>query len=65
MTFSFGRRLTEHEVVTGFFGQISGGLLQKFGRGYSDFLGALVAVGVKGKELQVVYATGQVLEPSG
>lgn len=40
-------------VITGYFGSVPGGLLNSCGRGYSDLLAALVAVGVDGKELQV------------
>jgi aspartate kinase len=40
-------------VVTGYFGSVPGGLLDKIGRGYTDLCAALVAVGVRAKELQV------------
>uniref|UniRef100_A0A093V113 Aspartokinase n=1 Tax=Talaromyces marneffei PM1 TaxID=1077442 RepID=A0A093V113_TALMA len=40
-------------VVTGYFGPVPGGLLDKIGRGYTDLCAALVAVGVNAKELQV------------
>lgn len=40
-------------VVTGFFGAVFGGLLEKIGRGYTDLCAALVAVGLGAKELQV------------
>lgn len=40
-------------VVTGYFGPVPGGLLDKIGRGYTDLCAALVAVGVRAKELQV------------
>lgn len=40
-------------VITGFFGNVPGGLLTSIGRGYTDLCAALVAVGVKAKELQV------------
>lgn len=40
-------------VVTGYFGTVPGGLLDKVGRGYTDLCAALVAVGVQAKELQV------------
>ncbi|KAK2765903.1 Aspartokinase [Arachnomyces sp. PD_36] len=40
-------------VVTGYFGTVPGGLLDKVGRGYTDLCAALVAVGVRAKELQV------------
>lgn len=40
-------------VITGFFGNVPGGLLDVIGRGYTDLCAALVAVGLKAKELQV------------
>ncbi|KAI5288028.1 Aspartokinase [Ascosphaera acerosa] len=40
-------------VVTGYFGVLPGGLLDKVGRGYTDLCAALVAVGVGARELQV------------
>ncbi|EUC44105.1 hypothetical protein COCMIDRAFT_38000 [Bipolaris oryzae ATCC 44560] len=40
-------------VITGFFGNVPGGLLTSVGRGYTDLCAALVAVGIKAKELQV------------
>jgi aspartate kinase len=40
-------------VVTGFFGMVPGGLLDKIGRGYTDLCAALVAVGLQAHELQV------------
>ncbi|WPG97911.1 Hypothetical protein R9X50_00069400 [Acrodontium crateriforme] len=40
-------------VLTGYFGQVPGGLLDNIGRGYTDLCAALVAVGVKAKELQI------------
>jgi aspartate kinase len=40
-------------VLTGYFGQVPGGLLDKIGRGYTDLCAALVAVGVRAAELQV------------
>jgi aspartate kinase len=40
-------------VVTGYFGQIAGGLLSKIGRGYTDLCAALIAVGLHAEELQV------------
>lgn len=40
-------------VITGYFGPIPGGLLHTCGRGYSDLLAALVAVGTSARELQV------------
>ena len=40
-------------VITGYFGKVPGGLLQEIGRGYTDLCAALVAVGVRAKELQI------------
>jgi len=40
-------------VITGYFGAIPQGLLAKVGRGYTDLCAALVAVGIKAKELQI------------
>ncbi|KAL2152411.1 hypothetical protein VTH82DRAFT_5595 [Thermothelomyces myriococcoides] len=41
-------------VVTGFFGNVPGGLLDgDIGRGYTDLCASLVAVGVKAEELQI------------
>jgi aspartate kinase len=40
-------------VVTGYFGPVPGGLLEKVGRGYTDLCAALVAVGMRATELQV------------
>jgi len=40
-------------VVTGFFGLIPGSLLSTIGRGYTDLCAALIAVGLKAKELQI------------
>ncbi|KAH8888770.1 aspartate kinase [Thozetella sp. PMI_491] len=41
-------------VVTGFFGNVPGGLLDgDIGRGYTDLCAALIAVGVKAEELQI------------
>lgn len=40
-------------VITGFFGNVPGGLLNTVGRGYTDLCAALVAVGIGAKELQV------------
>lgn len=39
-------------VVTGYFGSVPGGLLEKIGRGYTDLCAALVAIGLQAKELQ-------------
>ncbi|KAF2862478.1 aspartate kinase [Piedraia hortae CBS 480.64] len=40
-------------VVTGYFGNVPGGLLEKIGRGYTDLCAALLAVGVNASELQI------------
>ncbi|KAK2749163.1 Aspartokinase [Myotisia sp. PD_48] len=40
-------------VVTGYFGVVPGGLLDKIGRGYTDLCAALVAVGINAQELQI------------
>lgn len=40
-------------IITGYFGNVPGGLLRAVGRGYSDLCAALVAVELKAKELQV------------
>lgn len=40
-------------IVTGYFGHVPGGLLHSIGRGYTDLCAALVAVGIKARELQV------------
>ena len=41
-------------VVTGFFGNVPGSLMDgDIGRGYTDLCAALVAVGVKAQELQI------------
>ncbi|KAK7180865.1 aspartate kinase [Paraphaeosphaeria sporulosa] len=40
-------------VITGFFGNVPGGILSAVGRGYTDLCAALVAVGVKADELQI------------
>lgn len=40
-------------VITGFFGPIPGGLLNKIGRGYTDLCAALIAVGLEAHELQI------------
>ncbi|ORX41312.1 aspartate kinase (L-aspartate 4-P transferase) [Piromyces finnis] len=40
-------------VVTGFFGLIPGSLLNTIGRGYTDLCAALIAVGIKARELQI------------
>lgn len=40
-------------VFTGYFGTVSGGLLNGVGRGYTDLCAALIAVGVQAEELQI------------
>ncbi|KAF2181741.1 aspartate kinase [Zopfia rhizophila CBS 207.26] len=40
-------------VITGYFGNVPGGILNTIGRGYTDLCAALVAVGIKASELQV------------
>ncbi|KAF1835457.1 bifunctional aspartokinase/homoserine dehydrogenase [Decorospora gaudefroyi] len=40
-------------VITGYFGNVPGGILDSIGRGYTDLCAALVAVGIKARELQV------------
>jgi aspartate kinase len=40
-------------VITGYFGNVPGGILNSIGRGYTDLCAALVAVGIKARELQV------------
>lgn len=40
-------------VITGYFGTVPGGLLDQVGRGYTDLCAALVAVGMRAKELQI------------
>ena len=40
-------------VITGYFGNIPGGLLSSIGRGYTDLCAALVAVGLQAHELQI------------
>jgi aspartate kinase len=40
-------------VITGYFGAIPRGLLTTVGRGYTDLCAALVAVGIRAKELQI------------
>ncbi|KAF2474168.1 aspartate kinase [Lindgomyces ingoldianus] len=40
-------------VITGYFGNVPGGILNSIGRGYTDLCAALVAVGIKATELQV------------
>ncbi|KAF4549371.1 Amino acid kinase-like protein [Elsinoe fawcettii] len=40
-------------VITGYFGNVPGGLLNQIGRGYTDLCAALVAVGLRALELQI------------
>lgn len=40
-------------VITGYFGNVPGGLLSQIGRGYTDLCAALVAVGIGASELQI------------
>lgn len=40
-------------VITGYFGNVPGGLLTQIGRGYTDLCAALVAVGLNASELQI------------
>ncbi|KAI3612978.1 aspartate kinase [Moniliophthora roreri] len=40
-------------VVTGFFGPVPGTLLKQVGRGYTDLLSGLLAVGLEASELQI------------
>ena len=40
-------------VITGYFGNVPGGLLSQVGRGYTDLCAALVAVGLRAEELQI------------
>ncbi|EJD05577.1 aspartate kinase [Fomitiporia mediterranea MF3/22] len=40
-------------VITGFFGPVPGSLLRQVGRGYTDLLSALAAVGLQASELQI------------
>ena len=40
-------------VVTGFFGTITGGLVERIGRGYTDLCAALVAVGICAEVVQI------------
>lgn len=40
-------------VITGFFGPVPGSLLNQVGRGYTDLLSALLAVGLQADELQI------------
>lgn len=40
-------------VITGYFGKVPGGLLDQIGRGYTDLCAALIAVGLRARELQI------------
>ncbi|KAF2766785.1 aspartate kinase [Teratosphaeria nubilosa] len=40
-------------VLTGYFGKVPGGLLEQIGRGYTDLCAALIAVGLRARELQI------------
>ncbi|KXT00330.1 hypothetical protein AC578_5860 [Pseudocercospora eumusae] len=40
-------------VITGYFGNVPGGLLKEIGRGYTDLCAALTAVGLRADELQI------------
>ncbi|KAF7971348.1 hypothetical protein HWV62_21366 [Athelia sp. TMB] len=40
-------------VVTGFFGHVPGSLLRQIGRGYTDLLSSILAVGLDASELQI------------
>lgn len=40
-------------VITGYFGNVPGGLLNSIGRGYTDLCAALTAVGLGAQELQI------------
>ena len=40
-------------VVTGFLGFIPSGIIHSIGRGYTDFTAALIATGIRAKELQI------------
>ncbi|KAL8782679.1 MAG: hypothetical protein Q9195_009593, partial [Heterodermia aff. obscurata] len=40
-------------VLTGYWGSVPGGLLNRIGRGYTDLCAALVAVGLQAEELQI------------
>ena len=55
---AIGKQVTALErdqvpVITGYFGNVPGGLLQKIGRGYTDLCAALCAVGLRAQELQI------------
>jgi len=40
-------------IITGYFGYVPGGMLAAVGRGYSDFCAALVAAGMRAKNLEI------------
>ena len=40
-------------VITRYYGKVPGGLLEAIGRGYTDLCAALVAVGLRARELQI------------
>lgn len=40
-------------IITGYFGNVPGGLLKEVGRGYTDLCAALTAVGLHARELQI------------
>lgn len=44
---------TNVPVITGYFGDVPGGILHTIGRGYTDLCAALVAVGLRAEEFQV------------
>lgn len=44
---------TSIPVITGYFGNVPGGLLENIGRGYTDLCAALTAVGLNAAELQI------------
>lgn len=48
-----GRRFGIVPVLTGYFGTVPGGLLNRIGRGYTDLCAALCAVGLGADELQI------------
>jgi aspartate kinase len=57
LSIALGERIRECgprvPVVTGFFGPVPGSLLHQVGRGYTDLLSALLAVGLQASELQI------------
>ena len=54
---SFRKQMSEKQnevpVLTGFFGFISGGIINRIGRGYTDLTAALIAAEMQAEELQV------------